>query len=72
MGIYFLIDLHGAEQEDWQCLYCERSFKERRTLNEHYVAAHEEAFSEEELNMARSRRSELIQGLKRSPPNPDT
>jgi hypothetical protein len=49
------------------CLYCEHLFKEKQQLNLHYLFAHEAAFSEEELSMARSARADLDQRLKRSP-----
>lgn len=72
MAVYFVGDLRRTIQADLRCLYCELSFKERNELNLHYLSAHEEAFSEEELSMARSRRANLEQNLKRSPLAPDT
>jgi len=66
MGIYFMRDLNIIMQRDWRCLYCERPFEGRTALSEHYLSSHEEAFSAEELNMARSRRTKLLQELERS------
>jgi hypothetical protein len=36
-------------------------------MNVHYLTTHEEAFTEEELCMARSQKADLEQKLKRSP-----
>jgi hypothetical protein len=65
MGVYFAGDMWRAAQIQLRCLYCEHPFKERQGLNEHYLSAHEEAFSEEELDMARALRARLEQNLKR-------
>ncbi len=51
--MYFLGDSQVTEHRTLRCLYCERPFMERRALNEHYLTAHIEAFSEEELSMTR-------------------
>jgi hypothetical protein len=52
MGVYFVGASASTQQQTIRCLYCERPFKDRRMLNEHYLTAHVEAFSEEELSTA--------------------
>jgi len=59
-------DLYAVVQRDWRCLYYYRPFEGRTALSEHYLSNHEEAFSAEELNMARSRRTRLMHDLERS------
>lgn len=59
MGVYFLRDLSQAQKPDFQCLFCEASLESRLVLNQHYLAKHAEAFTDEELVMARSRRTQL-------------
>jgi len=52
MGVYFVGSSASTQEQTIRCLYCERPFKEKRLLNEHYLTAHVEAFSEEELRTA--------------------
>ena len=61
MGIYFLRDLSDIEQvsEKFQCVYCDDSFEARGSLSAHYLEAHSNVFSAEELFMACSRHSHL-------------
>lgn len=54
MGVNFMSDLKRVCQENLRCLYCERSFEAKWELNAHYLSAHEDAFSAEELKMATS------------------
>ena len=65
MGIYFVGDIWQPPQVRLRCLYCEQPFKQRQELNDHYLAVHEEAFSEEELSMAYAQQARLEQNLKR-------
>lgn len=67
MPVYFLGDLKRPLPITMRCVYCDHLFKERQELNLHYLTAHEEAFSEEELLMAHSARANLELRLKRSP-----
>jgi hypothetical protein len=67
LAVYFVGDLRRTIQADLRCLYCERRFKERQEMNVHYLTTHEEAFTEEELCVARSQKADLEQKLKRSP-----
>jgi len=60
MAIYFLREGGSFDRRDYSCLFCNRMFAERRELNEHYLEEHSEAFSEEELIMAASRRAQVI------------
>ena len=66
MAIYFMKDLNAVVKHDWHCLYCEHPFEGRTALSEHYLSAHKEAFSIEELNTVWSQRTALLQGLERS------
>jgi len=66
LGVYFLTSSTGPRR-GYQCLYCEGLFEGKRILDEHYLEAHEEAFSQEELDMARSRPSRLELAFRRSP-----
>lgn len=59
MGVYFLKDLDQIQKLNFRCLFCEDFFESRRALNSHYLTVHTEAFTEEELVMARSRRARL-------------
>lgn len=59
MGVYFLKDLDQFERVNFRCLFCEGFFESRQALNAHYLTKHPEAFTEEELVMARSRRAQL-------------
>jgi hypothetical protein len=59
-------DINTVVERDWRCLYCERVFEGRTPLSEHYLSNHVEAFSAEELNMARSRRTRIMQDVERS------
>jgi hypothetical protein len=59
MGVYFLRDLGHTGKVYFQCLFCELAFESRQVLNRHYLTGHTEAFTEEELSMARSRRAQL-------------
>lgn len=52
MGVYFFEGLQAMQQQPLRCLYCEQPFGNRRGLNEHYLSAHTQAFSEEELKSA--------------------
>ena len=52
MGVYFFEGLQATQQQPLRCLYCEQPFGNRRALNEHYLSAHTQAFSEEELKSA--------------------
>ena len=49
MGVYFFEGLQATQQQPLRCVYCEQPFGDRRALNEHYLSAHTQAFSEEEL-----------------------
>ena len=55
MAIYFMTEGGGVESRDHTCLFCERTFPERRALSEHYLDEHSVAFSSEELMAAASR-----------------
>jgi len=59
MGVYFVGDLQTRESlqvgNEFHCLYCELVFMLRHALNDHYLTVHREAFSEEELRLARLR-----------------
>ena len=63
MGSVYFIGRGGVvERRDYQCLFCEGVFSERKALNSHYLEVHAAAFSGEELLMAASRRTHVIQG----------
>jgi len=51
MGVYFVADVQSAGKQI-RCVFCESPFIDRDSLNEHYLTAHMEAFSEEELATA--------------------
>ena len=64
MAVHFAGDMWRTVEVQFRCLYCECPFKERRELNDHYLSVHEEAFTEEELSMARAQRARLEHKLK--------
>ena len=65
MPVFFAVDTWKNLQTEFKCLYCEHVFKQRGELNVHYLSEHEEAFSEEELMLARGERARIEQRLKR-------
>lgn len=54
MGVYFVGAAQSTQKQTIRCLFCECPFEDRGMLNEHYLTAHIEAFSEEELRTAYS------------------
>lgn len=54
MGVYFVGAGQSTQHQTIRCLFCERPFSDTDLLNEHYLTAHIEAFSEEELRTAYS------------------
>lgn len=61
MAVHFLGDSQVTQRAFLRCLFCGLPFVEKRALNEHYLTAHVEAFSEEELSMARLGRAHLAE-----------
>jgi len=65
MAVYFTRDFGRPVVVEHRCLFCEQLFQLRQELNDHYLSAHESAFSEEELGMAHAQRAGVEQKLKR-------
>jgi hypothetical protein len=63
MAIYFTRDFGRPVIVEHRCLFCEQVFQMRQELNAHYLTAHESAFSDAELKMARAQRAGVEQKL---------
>jgi hypothetical protein len=60
MAIYFLTDGGAVEKREFICLFCNSSFDERKTLNQHYLEIHPSAFSAEEMFTTSARRPYVV------------
>ena len=67
LAIYFFNGTGGMKTRFFRCVFCERLFGQKRSLNTHYFEAHGSAFSEEELSMASVRRVSRTQHVRRLP-----
>jgi len=65
LAIYFTRDFGRPVEIEHRCLFCEQLFNLGQELNDHYLSAHEGAFSEAELETARAQRARVEQKVKR-------